>query len=107
MAASRRRAARVMPGAICLRSFSHFSLRPYSNSVKPVVFPIAASSAADLRIWPASPAPRELVHVNTRAGYGNFHMKPNGVFYIAVGKAAVAETHAFLKQRPQADLATQ
>jgi uncharacterized protein YigE (DUF2233 family) len=50
---------------------------------------------------------RELVHANTRSGYGNFHMKPNGVFYIAVGKAAVAETQAFLKQRPQADLATQ
>jgi uncharacterized protein YigE (DUF2233 family) len=24
---------------------------------------------------------RELVHVNTRSGYGNFHMKPNGIFY--------------------------
>src|SRR5262249_56525819 len=24
---------------------------------------------------------RELVHANTRSGYGNFHMKPNGVFY--------------------------
>jgi uncharacterized protein YigE (DUF2233 family) len=50
---------------------------------------------------------RELVHVNTRSGYGNFHMKPNGIFYIAGGRAAVAETQAFLKQRPQADLATQ
>jgi uncharacterized protein YigE (DUF2233 family) len=34
-------------------------------------------------------------------------MKPNGIFYIAANKAAVAETQAFLKQRPQADLATQ
>ena len=50
---------------------------------------------------------RELVHVNTRSGYGNFHMKPNGVFYISGDRAAVAETGAFLKQRPQADLATQ
>jgi uncharacterized protein YigE (DUF2233 family) len=50
---------------------------------------------------------RELVHINTRSGYGNFHMKPNGIFYIAAGRAAVAETQAFLKQRPQADLATQ
>jgi uncharacterized protein YigE (DUF2233 family) len=47
------------------------------------------------------------VHVSTRSGYGNFHMKPNGVFYISGDKAAVAETRAFLKQRPQADLATQ
>src|SRR5262249_13462898 len=50
---------------------------------------------------------RELVHANTRSGYGNFHMKPNGIFYIAAGKAAVAGTKAFLKQRPQGDLATQ
>ena len=50
---------------------------------------------------------RELVHVNTKSGYGNFHMKPNGVFYISADRAAVAETRAFLKQRPQADLATQ
>jgi uncharacterized protein YigE (DUF2233 family) len=50
---------------------------------------------------------RELVHASTRSGYGNFHMKPNGVFYVSGDKAAVAETRAFLKQRPQADLATQ
>src|SRR5271157_2527782 len=49
---------------------------------------------------------RELVHVNTRSGYGNFHMKPNGVFYISGDRAAVAETRAFLKRRAQADLAT-
>src|SRR5437764_766551 len=34
-------------------------------------------------------------------------MKPNGVFYISGDRAAVAETGAFLKQRPQVDLATQ
>src|SRR5262249_11649229 len=50
---------------------------------------------------------RELVHANTKSGWGNFHMKPNGIFYISADKAAVAETQAFLKQRPQADLATQ
>src|SRR5215475_7834432 len=50
---------------------------------------------------------QELVHVNTKSGYGNFHMKPNGVFYIAAGRAGVSETQAFLRQRPQADLATQ
>jgi uncharacterized protein YigE (DUF2233 family) len=50
---------------------------------------------------------RELVRANTNSGRGNFHMKPNGIFYISAGKAAVAETQAFLKQRPQADLATQ
>jgi uncharacterized protein YigE (DUF2233 family) len=50
---------------------------------------------------------RELVHVNTTSGYGNFHMKPNGIFYVSVDRAAVAETGAFVKQSPQADLATQ
>jgi uncharacterized protein YigE (DUF2233 family) len=34
-------------------------------------------------------------------------MKPNGVFYIAGSKAAIAETAAFLKQWPQAEVATQ
>jgi len=50
---------------------------------------------------------RELVHVNTLSGHGNFHLKPNGVFFIFGDKAAVAETGAFLKQRPRPDLATQ
>jgi uncharacterized protein YigE (DUF2233 family) len=50
---------------------------------------------------------RELVHANIKSGRGNFHMKPNGVFYVSAHGAAVAETQAFLKQRPQADLATQ
>ena len=34
-------------------------------------------------------------------------MKRNGIFYISAHGAAVAETQAFLKQRPRADLATQ
>jgi uncharacterized protein YigE (DUF2233 family) len=50
---------------------------------------------------------RELVHANTMSGRGNFHMKPNGIFYVSGGNAAVADTQTFLKQRPQADLATQ
>ena len=50
---------------------------------------------------------REFVHANTLSGHGNFHMKPNGIFFISGDKAAVAETGAFLKQRPRTDLATQ
>ena len=50
---------------------------------------------------------RELVHVNTTSGYGNFHMKPNGVFHVSGDRAVVVETRVFLKYRPQADLATQ
>jgi uncharacterized protein YigE (DUF2233 family) len=33
---------------------------------------------------------RELVRVSTASGYGNFHMKPNGIFYIAAGNPAAA-----------------
>lgn len=46
--------------------------------------------------------------LNTRAsGYGNFHMNPNGVFWIRAGKAAVATTADFARRKPSADLATQ
>jgi len=38
-AESRRIAARVTPGAICLSNSSHFALRPYSNAMKPVALP--------------------------------------------------------------------
>jgi uncharacterized protein YigE (DUF2233 family) len=50
---------------------------------------------------------RELVGANTRSGWGNFHMKPNGVFYVAGERAGVLETGAYLKQRLHADMATQ
>jgi uncharacterized protein YigE (DUF2233 family) len=50
---------------------------------------------------------RELVRANTKTGHGNFHMKPNGVFYVAGQTAGVLETTAFLKLRPDADFATQ
>ncbi|HPG89689.1 MAG TPA: phosphodiester glycosidase family protein [Hyphomicrobium sp.] len=46
--------------------------------------------------------------LNTRAsGYGNFHLNPNGVFWIRNGKAAVATTIEFARRKPAADLATQ
>src|SRR5919106_4125855 len=50
---------------------------------------------------------RELVRANTKPGPGNFHMKPNGVFYVAGATVGVLETGSFLKLRPQADFATQ
>jgi len=45
--------------------------------------------------------------VNTKSAKGNFHLKPNGSFYVSAGRAGFAETQGYLKQRPQADLATQ
>lgn len=50
---------------------------------------------------------RELVRANTNAGPGNFHMKPNGVFYLSGDVAGILETNSFIKQRPLVDFATQ
>ncbi|HMO30730.1 phosphodiester glycosidase family protein [Enterovirga sp.] len=50
---------------------------------------------------------RELKHLNRARGPGNFHMKPNGVFFVAGGRAGVLETDAFARRRPKATLATQ
>jgi uncharacterized protein YigE (DUF2233 family) len=50
---------------------------------------------------------RELVRANTSTGLGNFHMRPNGVFYVTGEVAGVLETASFIKQRPQVDFATQ
>ena len=50
---------------------------------------------------------RVLVRANTRTGRGNFHMQPNGVFYVTGQTAGVLETTAYLKLRPRADFATQ
>lgn len=50
---------------------------------------------------------RELKPANTADAAGNFHMKPNGVFYIDGAEAGVMETEAFLKARPETAFATQ
>ena len=39
---------------------------------------------------------KDRASVNTRAGAGNFHMKPNGVFWVEGGRAGVTETARFL-----------
>jgi uncharacterized protein YigE (DUF2233 family) len=45
--------------------------------------------------------------LNRRSGSGNFHLKPNGVFYVKDGRAAVMETEAFTKSNIKPDFATQ
>ena len=50
---------------------------------------------------------RELVAADTRAGGGNFYLKPNGVFFVGGKTAGILETTRFLQQRPHADIATQ
>ncbi|MDQ0396182.1 phosphodiester glycosidase family protein [Labrys monachus] len=50
---------------------------------------------------------RMLHRANLRNGAGNFHLKPNGVFYFGDGKAGVMETGRFLKARLNPAFATQ
>ena len=50
---------------------------------------------------------RTLKPANRAGGYGNFHLKPNGVFAISGGKAVVQSTQDYLSSRLKADFATQ
>ncbi|HKH80955.1 MAG TPA: phosphodiester glycosidase family protein [Methylovirgula sp.] len=52
-------------------------------------------------------AGRQLSPANTRGGPGNFHMKPNGVFYFDSKTAGILETGRFLKAGLKPDYATQ
>jgi prepilin-type processing-associated H-X9-DG protein len=45
--------------------------------------------------------------LNRRNGGGNFHLKPNGVFYLQDGKAGVIESDRFAKADLRPDFATQ
>jgi len=49
---------------------------------------------------------RRIGRISTKDGPGNFHMKPNGVFFITAGNVGIETTDAFLK-RKNADSATQ
>ncbi|AQT47318.1 phosphodiester glycosidase family protein [Bartonella choladocola] len=50
---------------------------------------------------------KTLQSVSTRDGPGNFHMKPNGIFFIANKTAGVMDTDSFLKSKIKPDIATQ
>lgn len=52
-------------------------------------------------------AGRQLIPANTRNGPGNFHMKPNGVFYFDSKRAGVMETASFLRASLHPEYATQ
>jgi uncharacterized protein YigE (DUF2233 family) len=50
----------------------------------------------------------KVVHAaNRRDGEGNFHLKPNGVFWVGSGTAGVSETGRFVARPPKALFATQ
>jgi uncharacterized protein YigE (DUF2233 family) len=50
---------------------------------------------------------REMKRASTAGGPGNFHMKPNGVFFVRGNQAGVIETSRYLRQKINADFATQ
>ena len=50
---------------------------------------------------------REMKGVSTANGPGNFHLKPNGVFYVKGDRAGVSETGRYLRARVKPDFATQ
>lgn len=50
---------------------------------------------------------RQAKKLNRRSGAGNFHLKPNGVFFIKDGKPRVLETEAFAKSGIKPDYASQ
>jgi uncharacterized protein YigE (DUF2233 family) len=52
-------------------------------------------------------AQRQIHPVNQRNGSGNFHLKPNGVFYFSGQHVGVMETSAFVKSGIKPDYATQ
>lgn len=45
--------------------------------------------------------------INTNDGPGNFHMKPNGVFWLKEGTAGITESSAYLEAGLEPDYATQ
>lgn len=49
----------------------------------------------------------QLKAINTRSGPGNFHMLPNGVFFMQGNRAGVLTTPAFVERGIKPDLATQ
>ncbi|HEY0146896.1 MAG TPA: phosphodiester glycosidase family protein [Methylovirgula sp.] len=50
---------------------------------------------------------RQLMAANTRAGSGNFHLKPNGIFYFDARHAGIMETSRYLQAHLHPEYATQ
>jgi uncharacterized protein YigE (DUF2233 family) len=49
----------------------------------------------------------QLKAANTARGPGNFHLKPNGVFFIKGAEAGVLDTASYLRRDPKPEFATQ
>lgn len=91
------------------RPYASFRNLPSEVDGAPLVFAMNAGMY-DVRLAPIGlyvEGGRELKRINTNDGPGNFHLMPNGVFYVAGDRAGVAATRRFVERRPQADYATQ
>lgn len=91
--------------------------RPYANLSRLVDSPAGAGLAMAMNAGMYHPdlmpvglyveGSREMTKVSRANGPGNFHLKPNGVFFVGDGRAGVLETDAFIKARPRVEYATQ
>lgn len=90
-------------------AYARFSRLPQERDGQPLVFAMNAGMYhADLGPVGLHVENGEtLKPANTRPGPGNFHMLPNGVFYVADGRAGVATTEDFLARGVAAEIATQ
>lgn len=91
------------------RAYAGFSRLPQERDGAPLVFAMNAGMYhADLSpVGLHVEAGEQIKAINTRPGPGNFHMLPNGVFYMAGGTAGVATAENFLARGIAPDLATQ
>jgi uncharacterized protein YigE (DUF2233 family) len=91
------------------RPYAGFARLPKERTGAPLVFAMNAGmyhsdlSPVGLHIEDG----KELQRASTKTGPGNFHLLPNGVFYLANGRAGVATTQDFLSRGIKPDLATQ
>jgi uncharacterized protein YigE (DUF2233 family) len=89
--------------------FAGFARLPKEREGSPLVFAMNAGmyhsdlSPVGLHIEDGE----ELQRASTKPGPGNFHLLPNGVFYIDEGRAGVATTQDFLAREISPEIATQ
>ena len=91
------------------RAYAGFARLPQERNGAPLVFAMNAGMyRADLSPVGLHVEEGEQIRaINTRPGPGNFHMLPNGVFYMVGDEAGVATAEDFLARAISPDLATQ
>jgi uncharacterized protein YigE (DUF2233 family) len=91
------------------RAYGGFARIPQERHGAPLVFAMNAGMYhADLSpVGLHVEEGEQIKAINTRPGPGNFHMLPNGVFYMTGDRAGVATAENFLARGIAPDLATQ